>query len=136
VGDSVTWTNRDSAAHTATASGGGFNTGTLKQGQSATHRFTTAGRFAYICAIHPNMKGTVVVTPAAGSAGSGGSSGGASDAGTTGSTPAASDAGAGGSSSLPHTGLQLLTVALLGLTMTAAGRLLRVAVGRRADVRR
>jgi plastocyanin len=65
VGDSVTWTNQDSAAHTATASGT-FASGDLASGQSFTYAFTTAGTFDYICAIHPTMAGTVVVQAAAG----------------------------------------------------------------------
>jgi plastocyanin len=34
VGDTVTWTNQDSAQHTATANDGSFDTGTLRRGQS------------------------------------------------------------------------------------------------------
>jgi plastocyanin len=61
IGDSVTWTNDGPTDHTATANDGSFDTGTLKKGQSASHTFTKAGTFAYICAIHPFMKGTIVV---------------------------------------------------------------------------
>ena len=87
VGDTVTWTNRDDAPHTAT--GSGFDTGTLNKGQSGSHTFTKAGRFSYICSIHPNMKGTVLVGVAGGgSSGGGGSQGGgsgSSSGGTSGS---------------------------------------------------
>lgn len=65
VGDSVTWTNNDSTAHTATAGGGSFDTGTIGAGQTATVTFDTAGTFAYLCSIHPQMAGTVVVQGAA-----------------------------------------------------------------------
>ena len=61
VGDTVTWTNQGKQPHTATASDGSFNTGTLHTGQSGSHTFTKAGTFAYICSIHPFMHGTVVV---------------------------------------------------------------------------
>jgi plastocyanin len=61
VGDTVTWTNHGPSAHTATANDGSFNTGVLQKGQSASHTFTTAGTFTYICEIHPFMHGTVVV---------------------------------------------------------------------------
>ena len=61
VGDTVTWTNHGPSAHTATANNGSFNTGVLQKGHSASHTFTTAGTFAYICQIHPFMHGTVVV---------------------------------------------------------------------------
>ena len=65
VGDSVTWTNTDSAAHTATAGDGSFDTGQLADGASETVTFDTAGTFDYICTIHPQMAGSVVVEAAA-----------------------------------------------------------------------
>ena len=65
VGDTVTWTNRDSAAHTATADDDSFDTGNLGQGASGTVTFDTAGTFAYHCSIHTNMTGSVVVEAAA-----------------------------------------------------------------------
>lgn len=66
VGSTVTWTNQDSAPHTATAKDGSFDTGTLKQGQSMTITFSKVGAYAYYCQFHPFMLGTVTVTaPAA-----------------------------------------------------------------------
>jgi plastocyanin len=62
VGTTVTWTNQDSAPHTATGEGGTFNTGRLDQGQSGSYTFDAAGEFPYFCEFHPNMKGTVVVS--------------------------------------------------------------------------
>jgi plastocyanin len=59
-GGSVTWTNSDNQNHTATAAGG-FNTGTIKPGESKTVTFDTAGTFKYACSFHPFMTGTVVV---------------------------------------------------------------------------
>ena len=59
VGDSVTWTNSDAQAHTAT--GDGWNTGDLGTGDSGTITFQSAGTFDYICGIHPAMTGTVIV---------------------------------------------------------------------------
>ena len=61
AGDTVTFTNADSAPHTATADNGSFDTGTLNGGQSASLTFSTAGTYTYFCAIHPNMKGTITV---------------------------------------------------------------------------
>ena len=66
VGTKVTFTNEDSAPHTATSgqsptSDGLFDTGTLKKGQSKSLKLTKAGTFAYYCAIHPFMKATVIV---------------------------------------------------------------------------
>ena len=60
VGDTVTWTNRDEQAHSAT-SGTAWNTGDIAAGASASIRMDSAGTYGYICAIHPQMTGTVVV---------------------------------------------------------------------------
>jgi plastocyanin len=65
VGDSVTFTNNDSVGHTATADGGGFDTGTIGGGANDVVTFDAAGTFAYHCAIHPDMTGSVVVEAAA-----------------------------------------------------------------------
>jgi plastocyanin len=124
VGDTVTWINQDSAPHTATGNGGSFNTGTLKKGQSGSHTFTKAGRFAYICAIHPNMRGTVVVAGSTGG-GSSQSSGSGSGSGTADDTAAGAQSSAPSGSTLPNTGLELAVVALLGALFTAGGVALR-----------
>jgi plastocyanin len=65
VGDSVTWTNDDTAAHTATGAGGAFDTGSIDVGGTASVTFNTAGTINYICTFHPAMTGTVVVEAAA-----------------------------------------------------------------------
>jgi plastocyanin len=62
VGQSVTWTNEDSAPHTATAKDRDvLQSGTLNQGESFTQVFDTPGTYEYFCEFHPNMKGTIVV---------------------------------------------------------------------------
>jgi plastocyanin len=62
-GGTITFTNRDPTAHTATADAGPtFDTGSLQQGQSKTIRFSTAGTFAYHCQFHAFMTGSVVVS--------------------------------------------------------------------------
>jgi hypothetical protein len=66
VGDSVTWTNNDTMAHTATADDDSWDTGSLAQGASESLTFDTAGEFAYHCEFHSNMTGTVVVQAAPG----------------------------------------------------------------------
>lgn len=58
-GDTVRWTNADSAPHTATFAG--MATPRLGRGQSAELTFDTAGTFDYRCAIHSSMRGQVVV---------------------------------------------------------------------------
>ncbi len=62
VGDTVTWTNLDSAPHTVTSSDGSIQSGTLDQGASFSYTFTTPGTFDYHCEFHANMAGQVVVS--------------------------------------------------------------------------
>jgi plastocyanin len=61
VGDTVTWTNGDSIAHTVTADDGSFDSGNIDPGKSFTFTFTKAGTFSYHCNIHPNMTAQVTV---------------------------------------------------------------------------
>ncbi|HSW79042.1 MAG TPA: cupredoxin family copper-binding protein [Candidatus Babeliales bacterium] len=63
-GAAVTWTNKDSTAHTVTENDGknGPSSQLLNQGQSYTFTFSETGSFQYRCTIHPNMSGTVIVT--------------------------------------------------------------------------
>lgn len=72
AGDSVTWTNSDPVAHTATATDGSWDTGDIVEGASASITFNTPGTYAYLCTPHPTMTGTVVVEAAAGGGGGGG----------------------------------------------------------------
>ena len=60
VGQAVTWTNQDSAAHTV-AGDGGIDSGDLSKGKSYSKTFDTEGTFDYHCSIHPQMKGQVIV---------------------------------------------------------------------------
>ena len=59
VGDTVTFTNMDSAPHTGSAKDGSFETGKLSKGQSATVTIGAAGDHAYFCKIHTSMKGVI-----------------------------------------------------------------------------
>ncbi len=62
TGTKVTWTNNDNVAHTVTSDSAGlFGSSTLSPGQSFSFTFTNTGSFSYHCAIHPMMKGSVVV---------------------------------------------------------------------------
>ena len=58
-GTTVKWTNLDTAAHTAT--GDNFDSGNLKLGESWSYTFNEVGEFDYRCALHPTMKGKLVV---------------------------------------------------------------------------
>lgn len=59
-GDTVTFTNKDGAPHTATASDKSFNTGSLSGGQTTTVTIGKAGTFSYKCRFHPSMTGKIV----------------------------------------------------------------------------
>lgn len=59
TGATVTFTNLDLVPHTAT--GDGFDTGTLKKGESKEIAFSEAGDFPYLCTFHRHMKGRVRV---------------------------------------------------------------------------
>lgn len=62
VGQAVNWTNTDDSPHQVTISGpNGKRTGIMLKGQSQSMTFDAAGVYAYICGLHPNMKGTVEV---------------------------------------------------------------------------
>lgn len=63
VGTTVTWTNKDSAAHTVASDAGDWISPSIAQGESFSRTFDTAGTFAYHCSVHPSMKATVVVNP-------------------------------------------------------------------------
>jgi plastocyanin len=123
AGETISWTNEDSATHTATADDGSFDTGQLAKGASGSHTFATAGTFAYHCTIHPSMHGTVTVVAAA-------SGGGTPAAGGTVATPspppppAPSTASAPGT--LPRTGWSPAGVAAAGAALLLAGLALRL----------
>lgn len=59
-GDTVVWLNKDPFPHTATAKGV-FDSHTIAAGKSWKYRARTTGTHSYICTLHPNMKGTLVV---------------------------------------------------------------------------
>jgi LPXTG-motif cell wall-anchored protein len=152
AGGSVTWTNGDTASHSAT--GSGFDTGVFGKGKSRSVKFAKAGTFSYICSVHPNMHGTVRVVAASSGGGSSGegssgasSSGGSSSGGseTSGSGTSGATAGtAGGSSTgssgpgasptggaLPKTGADSGGLAALGALMLAMGAFVRRRVEKR-----
>jgi plastocyanin len=65
-GDTVTWTMLDGSPHTVTSEPSApapFDSGELLSGQTFAFTFAAAGRYAYICDIHPFMKGVVQVGP-------------------------------------------------------------------------
>jgi len=67
VGESVTWHNDSTAAHTVTSGNpengpdGLFDSSLLLGDDTFSHAFTEAGEYQYFCSIHPWMTGTVIV---------------------------------------------------------------------------
>ena len=100
VGDTVKWTNEDTAPHTVTTTSGpaSFDSGNLSKGQSFSYTFTKAGTYDYYCAVHPDMTAEItVVDDSSGTSGgtsTGGTSGGSSTGGdTTGGSTSGGDMG-------------------------------------------
>jgi plastocyanin len=64
VGTTITWTDKDSTAHTVTSVSGptSFNSGDLTPSGGTFHfMFSQAGTYSYHCMIHPSMTATVIV---------------------------------------------------------------------------
>jgi plastocyanin len=139
VGDTVTWTNDGPSNHTASATGGEFDSGTLQPRQGFSHTFASPGTFSYVCSIHPEMRGTIEVSDPTGSDGGnqentspGSGVGGGDPTATTptagaGSESAATEAttAAGTAATLPATGQPALPLLLAGLALVGVGLRLR-----------
>jgi amicyanin len=61
VGTTVTWVNDDDIPHTATSTNKLFNSKVLDTNDKFSFTFTTPGTYEYFCALHPHMKGSIVV---------------------------------------------------------------------------
>lgn len=55
VGDTVVWVNKDLIPHTATATGGGFDSKALAAGASWRFTVKVKGATDYACTFHPTM---------------------------------------------------------------------------------
>ena len=63
-GDKVTWKNGDDIPHNVVSSDrSAFRSKVMDSGQEFSFTFTAAGSFEYFCALHPHMKGVVIVAP-------------------------------------------------------------------------
>ena len=58
--DLVVWVNRDPFPHTATADGT-FDSKSIPAGYSWSYVARKPGEFAYVCTLHPGMKGRLIV---------------------------------------------------------------------------
>jgi plastocyanin len=59
VGDTVTFTNNDSAAHNVKIDG--QELGSQNQGESKTWKATKPGSYPFSCVVHPSMTGQITV---------------------------------------------------------------------------
>ena len=65
-GTTVTWVNKEDMPHTVVHVNKGFRSKTIVKDAQFSFTFTAAGDYDYLCSIHPNMKGKVIVKPDAG----------------------------------------------------------------------
>jgi plastocyanin len=63
-GTTVTWVNNETMPHSVVDLNKAFRSKTLVKDATFSFTFTTAGDYSYLCSIHPNMKGKVIVKPA------------------------------------------------------------------------
>jgi plastocyanin len=61
AGTRVTFSNESDITHTATENGGGFATGRIAPGTSASVTLKRPGTYTFHCSIHPFMHGKIVV---------------------------------------------------------------------------
>lgn len=60
-GETVTWTNKDSAPHQIASDNGKFQGPQMSNGQTYSFTFNETGTFPYHCVIHPMMKAAITV---------------------------------------------------------------------------
>jgi plastocyanin len=60
-GDTVEWKNSDIVPHTVTAVDKSFGSPTIVRGRTWKFVVKATGTFPYFCALHPNMRGKLIV---------------------------------------------------------------------------
>jgi len=60
-GSTVVWVNQDDEIHAIVAADGSFSSPGLDTDGEFAHEFDAPGSYEYRCALHPQMKGTIVV---------------------------------------------------------------------------
>lgn len=65
AGTTVRFVNDDTDAHTVTAVDQSFDSSGLDTNDAWAYRFGKSGTYKYFCALHPYMRGTIVVTAGA-----------------------------------------------------------------------
>jgi|SRR5579863_1436374 len=61
TGDTVVWTNTDGEPHTVVSDSGLFRSGALDTSDTFSFKFDKPGTYRFVCSIHPQMVGTIVV---------------------------------------------------------------------------
>ena len=61
VGQTVVWTNKDTAPHTATSLNSAFGSSNLNNNQTFEFKFNSTGTFPYHCTVHPMMATAYVI---------------------------------------------------------------------------
>jgi plastocyanin len=60
-GTSVTWTNQDDIPHSIVLTAIGVRSKALDTDKTFTYQFDKTGTFSYVCGLHPQMHGQVMV---------------------------------------------------------------------------
>jgi amicyanin len=60
-GTTLTWVNRDDIPHTVAATNKEFRSKPMDTDQEFSFTFAAPGIYEYFCALHPHMKGKVIV---------------------------------------------------------------------------
>jgi plastocyanin len=61
AGTSITWVNKDDEPHTVRSDAGLFASGALDTNEKFSFRFDRPGTYRFVCSIHPQMVGIIVV---------------------------------------------------------------------------
>jgi plastocyanin len=61
AGSTVTWVNMDEEPHTTVSVTGLFRSAALDTSNSYSFTFDKPGTYLFVCSIHPQMTGTIVV---------------------------------------------------------------------------
>jgi plastocyanin len=63
AGTEVRWENHDDSPHSIVDSAAGIHSRALDTDETYERIFATPGTFDYICGLHPQMRGRIVVLP-------------------------------------------------------------------------
>ncbi len=63
AGTAIRWVNHDPVAHNTVADDGSWESPLFGPGETYTTRLEKPGRYAYLCTVHPFMRGLIIVEP-------------------------------------------------------------------------